>query len=359
MYNQKFLWIIIKIVHFDHMTGNIKKNQNYFMSFYDSTVLIIEDSPAVTMMLTKYIQKIGFTKILTVDNGEDAVEKFSELLNLGILPLVFLDYELPDMCAIDIAPMLFSQTSQVKIILETSLEENDSTIRELFSLGITYFIPKPLRFEKIKEVVKTVEIEYELDESTGMELEIDKVKEHLQIVHSSSVIRIAQNCGYPTDHVLSFLRGLISKGEVLETNEIKEILCNQCDSVNTSTQFSCPKCNSFNFDQTKLIEHYDCGTIRPENTFENDQCPQCKKELKALGVDYKIMSSVFICKNCTEKFPEPEMGFNCLKCKNKFNLKGAKFVNSPTFKWLKEPINQNKSSEIENPEILNVVSETT
>jgi len=329
------------------------------MSFYDSTVLIIEDSPAVTMMLTKYIQKIGFTKILTVGNGEKAIEKFDELLSIGILPLIFLDYELPDMCALDIAPILFNKTSQVKIILETSLDEQDDTIRQLFSLGITYFIPKPLRFEKIKEVVKTVEIEYELDESTGMELEIDKVKEHMQIVHSSSVIRIAQNCGYPTDHVLSFLRGLISKGEVLETNEIKEILCNQCDSVNTSSQYSCPKCNSFNFEQTKLIEHYDCGTIRPENTFEDDQCPQCKKELKALGVDYKIMPSVFICKNCTEKFPEPEMNFNCLKCGNKFEFTDAKLVNSQTFKWLKEPINQNKSLDIENPEILNVVSETT
>ena len=85
------------------------------MSFYDSTVLLVEDSPAVTMILTQYIKKIGFTKIVTSANGEDGIEKFDELIKMGILPVVFLDYELPDMCALDIAPILFSKTPQVKI----------------------------------------------------------------------------------------------------------------------------------------------------------------------------------------------------------------------------------------------------
>lgn len=329
------------------------------MSFYDSTVLLVEDSPAITMMLTQYVKKIGFSKIVTANNGKEGLEKFDELLGLGILPLVFLDYELPDMNASDIAPVLFSKTPQVKIILETSLNQSDDHIRQLFSLGISHFISKPLRYEKIKEVVKTIEIEFELDESTGMELELDKVREHIQIAHRTSVTRIAQHCAFPPVHVLSFLRGLISKGDVIEMAEIREILCNKCDSVNISTQFSCPKCNNSDFEQTKLIEHYDCGTIRPENAFDDDKCPQCKKELKALGVDYKIMPSIFICNNCTEKFPDPEMIFNCIKCGNKFEFTDANWVSSPTFKWMKEPINQNKSLDIENPEILKVVSETT
>ena len=329
------------------------------MSFYDSTVLLVEDSPAVTMILTQYIKKIGFTNIVTSATGEDGIEKFDELIKMGILPVVFLDYELPDMCALDIAPILFSKTPQVKIILETSLDEHDETIRQLFSLGVSHYISKPLRYEKIKEIVKTIEIEFELDESTGMELELDKVREHIQIAHITSVTRIAQNCGFPPVHVLSFLRGLISKGDVTELNEIKEILCNKCDSVNIATQFSCPKCNNSNFEQTKLIEHYDCGTIRPENAFDDDKCPQCKKELKALGVDYKIMPSVFICNSCTEKFSDPEMIFNCIKCGNKFEFTDASWVNSPTFKWMKEPINQNRTLNVENPEILKAVSETT
>jgi len=92
-------------------------------------------------------------------------------------------------------PILFSKTPQVKIILETSLDEHDETIRQLFSLGVSHYISKPLRYEKIKEIVKTIEIEFELDESTGMEL--DKVREHIQIAHITSVTRIAQNCGFP------------------------------------------------------------------------------------------------------------------------------------------------------------------
>ena len=51
-----------------------------------------------------------------------------------------------------------------------------------------------------------------------------------------------------------------------------------------------------------------------------DKCPQCKKELKTLGVDYKIMSSVFICNNCTEKFSDLEMIFNRINYGNKFEF---------------------------------------
>jgi len=328
------------------------------LAFYDSTILIIEDSKAVTIILSQYLKKIGFTKIVTCETGKDGIKQFDELISLvGVVPIVFLDFQLDDMEASEIAPILFSKTPEVKIILETARDKNEEQIKTLFSLGISDFIAKPLRFEKIKEIIQTIKIEFELDESMGIELELDKVREHMMVVHRTSVTRIAQNCGYSADHVLSYLRGLTSKGDVLETNSIKEVLCNKCNSINISTIFSCPKCTSSNFNQAKLIEHYDCGNISKDDTYEDDLCPQCKKEIKVLGVDYKVMANLFTCNDCEEIFPDPSIDLNCLKCGNKFTFSDANWIQSPTFMWMKESAEQNKEhEEISNPEIIRIVS---
>ena len=148
-----------------------------------------------------------------------------------------------------------------------------------------------------------------------------------------------------------YLRGLVSQGDALEMNSIKEILCNKCNSVNISQIFSCPKCTCSNFEQTKLIEHYDCGAIELENAFVNEKCPQCHKEIKALGVDYRVMPNLFVCNDCEEKFPEPTMDLNCIRCGSKFSFTEANWIQSPTFMWMKESIEEAPVEEVSNEEI--------
>ncbi|MFQ5498002.1 MAG: response regulator [Nitrosopumilus sp.] len=322
------------------------------MGFYNSTVLIMEDSKAVRIMLSQYIENIGFTKIIESETGKEGIEKFNELVDMDIIPLVFLGYHLPDMSAAEIIPIILSKMPSTKIILETSKDRHEESVRSLFSLGISHFIPKPLRFENMKQVISTIKEEFELNSSAGLETEMDKIRDHLKAVHKTSVIRIAQNFGLPTEHVVSCLLKLKNKGEVLETNSIKETLCSNCNSVNTSTIFSCPDCNSSNFSQTKLIEHYDCGAVHPDSMFENNTCPQCDKEIKALGVDYRVMSNLFICGNCKERFPNPNIDLNCIKCGNKFTFFDAQWINSPTITWVKESLIP-KNNKISNLESMN------
>ena len=108
--------------------------------------------------------------------------------------------------------------------------------------------------------------------------------------------------------------------------------CNQCDSVRTSQIFYCPNCKSSNFRLGKLIEHYDCGNISEENTYTNDECPNCHKEIKALGVDYRVMQNHYICNECKEFFPEISTDYMCLKCENKFKLEDARWKSSMNYK---------------------------
>ena len=308
------------------------------MGFYNSVILVIEDSEAVRIILSQYIRKMGFTKIIESGTGKEGIKKFNELIENEITPIVFVGYHLPDMSAAEIIPDILSKMPIIKIILETSKDRHEESVRSLFSLGISYYMPKPLRFENMKQVINTIKEEFELDENIGVESELDKIKDHLKAVHRTSITRIAQNCGVSTKQVLSYLQKLKIKGDIMEMNPTREILCNSCGSVNTSTIFSCPKCMSFNFVQTKLIEHFDCGNFSTDSTYEDDKCPKCKKQIKALGVDYRVMTNVFICKDCSEKFPNPDIDLNCIKCGNKFTFFEGKWIDSPTFMWMKQPL---------------------
>ena len=62
-------------------------------------VLIIEDSPAIGMLLKNYLEKLGYSKIHTCTNGSTAIQTFKELANQDRHPIVLLDYMLPDMDA--------------------------------------------------------------------------------------------------------------------------------------------------------------------------------------------------------------------------------------------------------------------
>ena len=81
--------------------------------------------------------------------------------------------------------------------------------------------------------------------------------------------------------------------------------------------FQCPSCKNSNFEQTKLIEHFDCGNFSEESTYDDDnKCPKCNKQIKALGVDYRILNNRYKCKNCGDIFQDVHTEFLCLKCNN-------------------------------------------
>ena len=57
-----------------------------------------------------------------------------------------------------------------------------------------------------------------------------------------------------------------------------------------------------------------------------------KKEIKALGVDYRVMQNHYICHNCKEFFPEISTDYICLKCENRFKLDDARWNSSVNYK---------------------------
>ncbi len=55
-------------------------------------VLIVEDSPAIGMLLKSYLEKLGYTQVHTCDTGSAAITTFNDLVSQNKQPIVLLDY---------------------------------------------------------------------------------------------------------------------------------------------------------------------------------------------------------------------------------------------------------------------------
>lgn len=308
-------------------------------------VLIVEDSPAVGMLLKSYLEKLGYSQIHICDTGNAALSTFGNLISEGKQPFVLLDYMLPDMDARSVLTQMLEIKPDVRVILETATEKDDAGIKELIRLGVYQYLEKPIRFENLKNIVETIEKEqsFFMKESEQMKLlkqaeknEEEKIQGHIDFILKSanqiSLNKIIAILGFNDDSIKNYLEKLQQENKIMILGEKKEIACNQCDSVKTSQVFFCPNCKNSNFKLGKLIEHYDCGNISEESTYQNDECPNCNKSIKALGVDYRVMKNHYICNNCDEFFPEISIEYLCLKCENRFRMDDARWKSSVNYK---------------------------
>lgn len=308
-------------------------------------VLIIEDSPAVGMLLTEFMKKLGYDDIHTSTTGQEGVALFKVIDDTKSTPLVFLDYNLPDTNAHSVMSQILTIKPYTKIIIETANSKDDEKIREVIGLGAYHYVQKPLRFNEIEKIVAILEEEkafFQRESDQEQELEnaikqtqektMDNIDFILKSTNQISLNKITNILGFSNDFVLEHLNKLENEGKITKLDEKKEISCNQCNSVRTSQIFYCPNCKSSDFKLGKLIEHYDCGNVSEENTYQNDECPNCKKKITALGVDYKVLQNHYICKNCHEYFPEISTDYICLKCENRFKLEDARWSSSVNYK---------------------------
>lgn len=311
-----------------------------------NSVLIIEDSPAVGMLLAEFMRKLGYEDIKTAESGHAGISLFKQFVEKDITPLIFLDYNLPDSTANSIMSQILPIKPFAKIIIETANGKEEDTIKEVIGLGAYHYLQKPIHFNEVEKIITILEEEesylekksQQNDETEDNGIDEKKIIEHVEFILKSnsqiSLNKIVQILGFSNDFIESYLKKLESKGKIIRLDDKKEIACNQCDSIRTSQVFFCPNCKSSNFKLGKLIEHYDCGNITEENTYQNDLCPNCKKEIKALGVDYRVMQNHYICNDCDEFFPEISTSYICLKCENKFKLEEARWKSSMNYKVL-------------------------
>ena len=297
----------------------------------ESDVLVIEDSQAVGILLREFLHKLGFKKIHHCQNGKTGIEAFKELVDSGNTPLVFLDYNLPDMNGYSIMTQMLTIQPETKIIIETAREKSEELIKDVIAQGAYQYLPKPIRLEKIKEIIETMKTE-QAQESNDMIKILEKITANSTQI---SQIRIQQLLGKTELEIMPQIKRLISDKKITQIDDIKEVSCPRCSSVKVTQTFHCPKCKGTNFKQDKIIEHYRCGNVSPAVTYIDDKCPKCHESIKVFGVDYRVQDSMYLCNDCGDVFAEILLNYLCLKCNDRFKLENAKLTTSKGYSWIR------------------------
>lgn len=146
------------------------------------TVLVVDDDKNICDLLRLYLEKEGYTAILSHD-GEEAVVKFNALKP----DMILLDIMLPGMDGWQVCREIHKKASKVPIIMITAKGETiDKVIG--FELGADDYITKPFdpkeviaRINSVKRRVSNINLEPEVKEVRYDNLSVNMTRYELRV----------------------------------------------------------------------------------------------------------------------------------------------------------------------------------
>jgi len=296
---------------------------------YSKNEIIIIDNTSLVLTLQKYLVKLGFQNIYLCKTPKEGLEVFTKLVKIGKLTPVILNDSV-DKNVNDVIKELLNVDSGVNIIVETASDKSEPVIKDLFNLGIFSLISKPIRFNDVQKLVRTLELEHEINEDNLIDLE-NRLELAFKNTKRMSAKQISEIINKDISSINDQLKNLEINGKIISLEMINELGCSQCNSVRISQVAKCPQCKAINFRQQNLVEHYKCGEVYPKPP-ELDKCPKCNKKLGNIGTDYGELDNFYVCSDCSDKFPEPDYRFECRNCENKFEKHQASWIQSMNYK---------------------------
>ena len=273
-------------------------------------ILVIEDSFPIQALLQKYLFSLGYKDVYTAETGKEGIDLFKNLADLGKIVPVLLDDSLPDYSAIEVVTRIFQVYCAAKILVMSTKTIDHYNSDLLINKGIYDLIQKPLSFDNVKNMLRKLE-----NSTSPTTVDLKDVKKALDNYKIVSDSEISETMNTTQELFSKTLTELESNGTIKKNHTVMEMACNKCNSVKVKGQFSCPTCNS-TFTQDTLIEHHPCGNVSEASSYHNDVCPKCHKNLKILGVDYRLLENYYVCNSCKDKFPNPSQIFECQVCGN-------------------------------------------
>ena len=126
-------------------------------------ILIIEDSQATANLISDYLKQLNYKEIHTYKDSKAGIKKFLELSSSNRLPLVFLDYYLPETDIISLFDQFLEIEPETKIIIDTIIGKEEDGVKYLIQHGAYHYLQKPFSFENLKEMMNTFEKEQSTD----------------------------------------------------------------------------------------------------------------------------------------------------------------------------------------------------
>ena len=232
---------------------------NSFATKHSNPVLIIEDSSAVVMIVQEFLSSLGYYNIERASTAKEGMNMFENLPKSKDMPIVFLDYNLPDFNGNTVLSQITTRRPGTKVIIITGLDRTDEAIKEVISKGAYVYLQKPIRLADLKNTMQIIEEEsYARQKKSSND---HKVIDSLLGSSLVSVRRISELSGVTEDNVVIYLKTLEEKGLAIPASDIKEISCNRCHSVlvgkldeQSGSRYFCSNClETFQRDDAKWI----------------------------------------------------------------------------------------------------------
>src|SRR5690242_20647269 len=131
---------------------NAKKYVHHVME-EKNPIVVVDDSPAITLKLNDYLQKLGYKDIHTFADGQSALKSIKKLIKSSQNPIILLDMDLPDITGDEIAKELLKLKPNLSIILITADEKTSPRVRQTIGWGSTAFVQKPFTINELKNAL--------------------------------------------------------------------------------------------------------------------------------------------------------------------------------------------------------------
>ncbi len=120
-------------------------------------IVVVDDSPAITLRLKSYLEQLGYDDIKITNDGNAAITLITKLINESQNPVILLDMQMPGLTGDTVAKKLLEKKPDLSIILITADEKSDPRVRKTIGFGSTAFIQKPFTINELKNALDTTE----------------------------------------------------------------------------------------------------------------------------------------------------------------------------------------------------------
>lgn len=121
------------------------------------TMVVVDDSPAITLRLKSYLEQLGYKDIKTINDGKSALALVAKLIDDSQNPVILLDMEMPGITGDAVAKKLLEKKPDLSIILITADEKSEPRVRKTIGFGSMAFIQKPFTINELKTALDVTE----------------------------------------------------------------------------------------------------------------------------------------------------------------------------------------------------------
>lgn len=122
----------------------------------DSRVLLVEDSSSALELLAQLVEKIGFTKILKANDGQQALDLIQRADGKDV-GLILADWNMPVMTGIELlkAVRALPDYKNTPFIMITADSEMDMIVQAI-ATGVSSYIVKPVTIDALRGKIESV-----------------------------------------------------------------------------------------------------------------------------------------------------------------------------------------------------------